>query len=112
MIQKILFCVSLGGLLLVSTPAIARTRAVGNQSGKQSQQATKSVSGKITSIGDEGASFVVEVANGGTKQSLQFVLDKNTQVEGHVKTGSMVLVEYQPVEGGTNLCIKVSAQEG
>jgi len=52
------------------------------------------------------------VDNGDTKQSLQFVVDKNTQVEGHVKTGSMVLVEYQPAEGGTNLCIKVREQEG
>lgn len=109
MIRKILFCASLGGMLLVSVPAISHTNAQ-NQSGKQSQQAAKSVSGKVTSIGDDRRSFVVEVDNGGTKQNMQFVLDKNSQVEGRVTTGSMVLVEYQPMSGDQNLCLKVSAR--
>lgn len=109
MIRKILFCASLGGMLLVSVPAISHTNAQ-NQSGKQSQQAAKSVSGKVTSIGDDRRSFVVEVDNGGAKQNMQFVLDKNSQVEGRVTTGSMVLVEYQPMSGDQNLCLKVSAR--
>jgi len=112
MMRKILFCASLGGLMLFSVPAIAHNKAAQNQSGHQSQQATKSVSGKVTAIGDQGKSFVVEVDNGQTKQNIQFVLDKNTQVEGHVQTGTMVLVEYQPVDGGPNLCVKVSARQG
>ena len=60
MIRKILFCASLGGLLLVGVPAIAHSKAAQNQSGQQSQ-ATKSISGKVASIGDNGKSFVVEV---------------------------------------------------
>ena len=82
-----------------------------DESGKQ-QQATKSVSGKVSSIGDNGKSFVVEVDNGGAKKNMQFVLDKNTQVEGHVTTGTRVLVEYQPMSGDQNLCVKVSARQG
>jgi hypothetical protein len=114
MIRKILVCASLGGLLLVSVPAIAHSRAAQNQSGQQSQQATKSVSGKVASIGENGKSFVVEVDNkgGGAKQNMQFVVDKNTQVEGHVTAGTMVLVEYQPMDGGQNLCVKLSARQG
>jgi len=111
MIRKILVGASLGGLLLVSVPAIAHSKAAQNQSGQQSQ-ATKSVSGKVASIGDNGKSFVVEVNNGGSKQNMQFVVDKNTQVQGHVTAGTMVLVEYQPMDGGQNLCVKVSAQQG
>jgi hypothetical protein len=111
MIRKILVGASLGGLLLVSVPAIAHSKAAQNQSGQQSQ-ATKSVSGKVASIGDNGKSFVVEVNNGSSKQNMQFVVDKNTQVQGHVTAGTMVLVEYQPMDGGQNLCVKVSAQQG
>jgi len=111
MVRKILCCASLGGLLLVSVPAISHSKSLQNQSGQQSQ-ATKSVSGKVASIGDQGHSFVVEVDNGGGKQNMQFVVDKNTQVQGHVTTGTMVLVEYQATDGGQNLCLKVSAREG
>jgi hypothetical protein len=110
MIRKILIGASLGGLLLFSVPAIAHSKAAQNQSGQQSQ-ATKSVSGKVASIGDNGKSFVVEVSSGGSKQNMQFVVDKNTQVQGHVTAGTMVLVEYQPMDGGQNLCVKVSAQQ-
>jgi hypothetical protein len=111
MIRKILVGASLGGLLLIGVPAIAHSKAAQNQSGQQSQ-ATKSVSGKVASIGDNGKSFVVEVNNGSSKQNMQFVVDKNTQVQGHVTAGTMVLVEYQPMDGGQNLCVKVSAQQG
>lgn len=110
MVRKILFCAALGGMLLASVPAISHTTAQ-NQSGKQTQQASKSVSGKVTSIGDDRRSFVLEVDNGGgAKQNMQFVLDKNSQVEGRVTAGTMVLVEYQPVNGDQNLCLKVSAR--
>ena len=108
MIRKILFCASLGAMLM-SVPAIAHTRAP-DQPGKQTQQNTKSVSGKVTSIGDDRRSFVVEVDTGSNKQNMSFVLDKNSQVEGRVAAGTMVLVEYQPMSGDQNLCVKVSAR--
>ena len=69
------------------------------------------MSGKVTSIGDQGHSFAVEVEAGGTKQTMKFVVDKNTQVQGQVKVGTVV-VDYQPTDGGLLLCVRVSAQQG
>jgi hypothetical protein len=108
MIRKLLFTASLGGLLVVGAPVI--TYGQQGQQGQQSQQATKSVTGKVTTIGNQGHSFEVEVDSGGNKQTMQFVVDKNTQVVGQVKAGTMVAVDYQPTDGGQNLCVKVSAQ--
>jgi hypothetical protein len=109
MIRKILCCASLGGLLLVGTPVIAHNSQ--QTPPKQEQEGTKSVSGRVTAIGDQGKSFAIEVDNGGSKSTMQFVVDKNTQVQGVVKTGSMVTVQYQP-NGGQNLCVSVAAQQG
>jgi hypothetical protein len=53
---------------------------------------------------------VVEVDTGSNKQNMSFVLDKNSQVEGRVAAGTTVLVEYQPMSGDQNLCVKVSAR--
>ncbi|MGC2769227.1 MAG: hypothetical protein WB607_27245, partial [Candidatus Acidiferrum sp.] len=69
-----------------------------------------SITGKVTTIGNQGHSFEVEVDSGGSKQTMQFVVDKNTQVVGQVKAGTMVAVDYQPTDAGQNLCVKVSAQ--
>jgi len=110
MIRKILCCASLGGLLLVGTPVIAHNSQQ-TPPAKQEQEGTKSVSGRVTAIGDQGKSFAVEVDNGGSKSTMQFVVDKNTQVQGVVKTGSLVTVQYQP-NGGQNLCVSVAAQQG
>ena len=114
--RKILCCLALAGLFLGAETVVqaqqqSQTGKQG-QPGQQTQAATKSVSGKVTSIGDQGKSFDVEVSNGSDKQTLKFVVDKNTEVEGHVAPGTMVLVEYQPGDGGQNLCVKVSAQQG
>lgn len=111
MIRKMLCCASLGGLLLVGTPLLAHSgQQTPPPSGSQ-QQATKSVSGRVTTIGDQGKSFAVEVENGGSKTTMQFIVDKNTQVQGVVKTGTMVTVQYQP-NGSQNLCVSVAAQQG
>jgi len=110
--RRILCCLALAGLFLAAQAIVQAKALQQGQTGQQTQAATKSVSGKVTSIGDQGRSFVVEVANGSDKQTLQFVVDKNTQVEGHVTAGTMVLVEYHPGDGGQNLCVKVSAQQG
>jgi hypothetical protein len=109
MIRKILFTAPLGSLLLVGAPVITFGHSPGQQS-QQSQQATKSITGKVTTIGSQGHSFEVEVDAGGSKQTMQFVVDKNTQVVGQVKAGTMVAVDYQATDGGQNLCVKVAAQ--
>jgi hypothetical protein len=111
MIRKFLFTVSLGSLLLVGAPVITHSKATPAQQDNQTQPATKSVSGKVTTIGDQGKSFVVEVDAGGSKQTMQFMVDKNTQVQGHVTAGTVVVVDYQPMDGGQNLCVRVSAQQ-
>jgi hypothetical protein len=41
---------------------------------------------------------------------MEFIVDKNTQVNGQVKEGSTVTVEYQAMESGQNLAVSVSAQ--
>jgi hypothetical protein len=41
---------------------------------------------------------------------MQFSVDKNTQVQGQVKAGTMVVVEYQPTDGGQFLAVSVTAQ--
>jgi hypothetical protein len=112
MIQKILVTASLGGMLLVGVPALIPGAIAQGQQEQQSQQATKSVTGKVTTIGDSGKSFAVEINSGGSKQTMQFVVDKNTQVEGQVKAGTVVVVDYQPLDGGQLLCVRVSAQQG
>ena len=110
MIRKILFTASLGSLLVVGAPVITYGQQGHEQQGQQSQQATKSVTGKVTTIGNQGHSFEVEIDAGGNKQTMQFVVDKNTQVVGQVKAGTMVAVDYQPMDGGQYLCVKVAAQ--
>jgi ribosomal protein S1 len=64
------------------------------QSAQQNQQERKSVQGTVVSIGDKGRSFALETNDGGTKQTLQFVVDQETQVQGQVKVGTPVKVEY------------------
>jgi hypothetical protein len=110
MIRKLLFTASLGSLLVVGAPVITYGQQDQGQQGQPSQQATKSVTGKVTTIGNQGHSFEVEIDSGGSKQTMQFVVDKNTQVVGQVKTGTLVAVDYQPTDSGQNLCVKVSAQ--
>jgi hypothetical protein len=94
--RKILLSASLSlvGLLLAGASARARPIPTTPQSGQQSQQVTKSVAGTVSSIGDKGQSFVLEVNQGGGKQNVQFILDKDAQVQGQVKVGTAVTVEY------------------
>ena len=107
MIRKILTCLTLVGFLAASVPAMAHKASTQNE-GKQ--QATKSVTGKVASIGDQGKSFALEVNDGSSKRTMNFVVDKNTQVQGRVTEGTIVAVEYQPSDNGQNLCVRVTAQ--
>jgi hypothetical protein len=108
--RKILLSASLGSLLLVGAPVITISAAAQTPSQGQTHAAPKTVTGKVTTIGDQGKSFAVEVDNGGAKQTMQFVVDKNTQVAGQVKAGTVVTVDYQPMDSGQNLCVRVAPQ--
>ena len=65
--------------------------------------------GKVTSIGNGGHSFGMEVDQSGTKETMQFSLDKNAKVQGNVTVGTEVAVEYAE-EAGQNLALIVTAQ--
>jgi len=112
MIRKILVGASLAGFLLAGTPGLIHARQ-GQQNPQnpppQSQQETKSVTGKVTDIGDQGHSFTVSSSDG---QTLKFMVDKNTQVKGQVKVGTMVAVDYTPASDGQLVCVRVAAQQG
>ena len=96
MLRKFLLNASLAmaGLILVGLSASTLPALTAPQSGQQSQQDTKSVVGTVSSIGNNGHSFAVEVNQGGAKETVQFVVDKDTQVQGQVKVGTSVMVEY------------------
>ena len=118
-IRKFLCGVSVGSLLIlgISTQAHSGSPAKWSQaqSEKQTQQPTKSVAGKVAAIGSGGTSFTLEVTGGSEKDSsgkntLDFVVDKNTQVKGQVKQGTPVTVEYQAMENGQLLAVSIMAQ--
>lgn len=81
---------------LTSAGISARTQPIpaAPQSAQQNQQERKSIEGTVVSIGDKGRSFALETNAGGTKQTVQFVVDQETQVQGQVKVGTPVKVEY------------------
>ena len=106
--QKMLVIASLGGLLSIGAPRILLGQQ-GTTGQETKHEATKSISGKVTDIGDQGHSFTVETDNSG---SMKFVVDKNTQVQGQVKVGTLVAVDYQATEDGKLLCVRVAPQEG
>jgi hypothetical protein len=109
--RKFLLSASLAGLLL--TAVSVRTHAVSPQSSsdqQQTEQATQKVTGKVTSIGNGGHSFALEVNEGTNKQTMQFVVDKNAKVQGKVGVGTDVTVEYTAMQGGQNLALSISAQ--
>lgn len=124
MIRKILIGISLGGLLLAGAPGMLQGRQnpqrpqpgqPGQPPGQQPpqeqppQQETKSITGKVTDIGDAGHSFTLSSNDGKT---MKFMVDKNTQVQGHVKVGTVVAVDYAPSGDGQFLCVRVAAQNG
>ena len=93
--KSLLFAsITLFGLMLATASAKTPPIPATPQSGQQSQQEMKSIAGTVSSIGDNGHSFVLDVNQGNNKQTVQFVLDKDTRVEGHVTVGTPVTVEY------------------
>jgi hypothetical protein len=52
-----------------------------------------SVAGKISSVGD--ASFTLDVKKSQDSQTLEFLVDGNTKVEGKLTVGAQATVEYR-----------------
>lgn len=111
MIRKFLIGASLAGLLTLGIGASLRpaNAQYGKQEpDKQEQKAAKTVSGKVASIGNGGHSFSLTV-DGDNKNTMNFVVDKNTQVNGQVREGTAVTVQYQAMENGQNLATSITA---
>ena len=114
MIRKLLIGVAITGLMDLSAtlPVLSvRAQPQSNRSDRQEQKATKSVSGKVIKIGERGHSLSVEVAESkNTTEFVEFVVDRNTRVNGQVREGTAVTIEYRAMESGQNLALSITAQ--
>ncbi len=111
-IRKSLVAASVGAVLLLGLATCANPITDSKQSdpGKQSQQqALKSVAGKVAAIETGGKAFKLAVS-GENEKTMDFVLDKNTKVQGQVREGTAVTVEYQAMENGQYLAVSVTAE--
>lgn len=70
----------------------------------------KTVTGKVTAVAKTGLAFSMETGNGPAKHSMQFTVDKNTQVQGRVTTGTVAKVKYHVNDTGSNVAETVAAQ--
>jgi hypothetical protein len=106
--RRVVVNFAVAGLLSLA-PALslcpANAQSSAGQS-KQEQKATKSISGKVTNIGSGGRSFTID-ASGST---MEFLVDKNTQVNAQIKEGTAVTVEYMATDSGKNVAVSVTAQ--
>ena len=108
--RKFLLSASLAGLLLTAGSVWVHAVPRQGQSDQQTKSATKMAEGKVTAIGNGGHSFTLEVNEGGATQTMQFTVDPNVKVQGTVKVGTSVTVEYEPKDGGQNVALNISAQ--
>jgi hypothetical protein len=106
MVRNFWICASLVGLMLLSASARAYSAPRQSQNNQESADA-KTVSGKVASIGSDHKSFSLEVSGGNT---MQFLLDNNTQVQGSVTTGTTAIVQYQKTGDGRFLALTVAPQ--
>ncbi len=64
---------------------------------------------RVTNVETGGKAFSMEVNQGNNKRTMQFVLDKNTVVQGHVGAGTTATVEYTQ-NGGQFVALNISEQ--
>jgi hypothetical protein len=83
-----------------STPVTAQPTAGPLQPTPDAQ----SLSGKIASVGD--AEFSVQVTKDQDVNTVQFLVDDKTKVEGKLSVGAQVTVEYRSNEG-KNIAVRV-----
>jgi hypothetical protein len=65
---------------------------------------TQSLSGKIASVGD--AEFSVQVTKGQDVNTVQFLVDDKTKVEGKLAVGAQATVEYRS-NADKNIAVRV-----
>src|SRR5271156_4086521 len=104
---KFLVLGSLTALLFIGLPAFAHPFSFLTQQGQQSAQPS-AVSGKVVSIANDKKSISLEVTSNGNANTMQFVLDENTQVTGRVHVGSDATVQYQTGQDGKLLALNIA----
>jgi hypothetical protein len=109
MIRKLLCGISLATLLALGVVARPSPSLMQSDSGKQAEPTTKSVAGKVASIGNSGTTFALQV-DGNDKKTMNFVVGKDTQLKGHVTTGTLVTVEYRPADDGQNVALTITVR--
>lgn len=109
MTRKFMLRLALASALVFSAGVLSQTVWSQAQPGQQQQQAkqTKSVSGKVTSVAPGGRAFTMDVKAGNQDRTMQFVVDKRTQVQGHVTTGTQADVVYVS-DQGQNVALNVA----
>ncbi len=105
--RQFFVCTSLTVLLFLGLPALAHTNSALPQQGQQAAQAT-AVSGKVVSIANDKRSISLEVTDNGNANTMQFVLDENTQVTGRVHVGSDATVQYQTGQDGKLVALNIA----
>lgn len=66
----------------------------------------QSVSGKIISVGDAMFSLSVAQQNDQKAQTVQFLIDDKTRMEGKLAVGAQAMVEYRS-DSGQNIAVHV-----
>ena len=115
MIRKLFAGVAIAGLMSLSVALSehsVRAQSQSDRSDNHEQKATKSISGKVIKIGNGGHSLSVEIAgeNKNSTEFVEFVVDRNTRVNGQVREGSAVTIEYRAMESGQNLAVSITAE--
>ena len=108
MLRKFLCSASLAGFMLAGIAVYARPIPQQESQPKQRNEQTKTAQGKVTDIASDKKSFTIEVNDGNSKHTMQFVLDNNTQVQGKVSVGTEATVEFQPTPDGKLLAVVIT----
>jgi hypothetical protein len=106
MLRRWLCSVALSGLFLSAVISIPAAVPLLSQEAGQRQ----SVTGTVTSIGNDAKSFSMDVDQAGDTKTLQFVVNESTQIQGQVGVGTSVTVEYRPNGDGQNTALSVAPQ--
>lgn len=109
-LRKFAVGASLAGLMVfgVSATRVTLANAQSQSDHNQSSANSMSATGKVSAIGSDHKSFSLEVSGGNT---MQFVLDQNTQVQGRVSIGTTAVVQYQKKDEGTLVALMVAPQD-
>ena len=98
---------SLTTLFLVSFTVAAWSTPSSSQPASNLRNPTpdnQSVAGKIKAVGD--AEFSLEVAKGEKQESMRFLVDGDTKVQGKLEVGAQASVEYR-TEEEHNIAVRV-----